>query len=123
MRSPLRLYGRDAELAALASLLELLWRGGGGALVLAAPPGLGRTALLREAAEAHRDRGPVLYAAATGAMRSVPGGGLGALLGPGRPAPTRFGRSSRVPPPQPAISRPAPGHQPRRAARPAAENC
>ncbi|MFC8699785.1 helix-turn-helix transcriptional regulator [Streptomyces parvus] len=83
VRSPLRLYGRDAELAALESLLELSWRGGGGALVLIAPPGLGRTALLREAAEAHRDRGPVLYAAATGAMRPVPGGGLGALLGPG----------------------------------------
>lgn len=81
MRSPLRLYGRDAELATLEGLLELLRRGDGGALVLAAPPGLGRTALLRAAAEAHRDRGPVLYATATGAMRAVPGGGLGALLG------------------------------------------
>lgn len=81
MRSPLRLYGRDAELATLEGLLELLRRGDGGALVLAAPPGLGRTALLRAAAEAHQDRGPVLYATATGAMRAVPGGGLGALLG------------------------------------------
>ncbi|MFI6552240.1 AAA family ATPase [Streptomyces griseus] len=81
VRSPLRLYGRDAELATLEGLLELLRRGDGGALVLAAPPGLGRTALLRAAAEAHRDRGPVLYATATGAMRAVPGGGLGALLG------------------------------------------
>ncbi|NEB37167.1 ATP-binding protein, partial [Streptomyces sp. SID14515] len=82
MRSPLRLYGRDDELATLESLLELSRRGGGGALVLAAPPGLGRTALLREAADAHRDRGPVLYATAATAMRSVRYGGLHALLGP-----------------------------------------
>ncbi|MFI7288109.1 LuxR C-terminal-related transcriptional regulator [Streptomyces anulatus] len=79
--SPLRLYGRDDELAALDSLLAHLWRGDGGALVLAAPPGLGRTALLRAAADAHRDRGPVLYATAA-AERAAPGGGPGALLGP-----------------------------------------
>ncbi|MFI0932488.1 LuxR C-terminal-related transcriptional regulator [Streptomyces sp. NPDC021019] len=80
--SPLRLYGRDDELAALRSLLELLWRGEGGALVLAAPPGLGRTALLRAAADAHRGRGPVLYATAASTGRSVPGGGPVAPLGP-----------------------------------------
>ncbi|MFH9293247.1 LuxR C-terminal-related transcriptional regulator [Streptomyces sp. NPDC017520] len=80
--SPLRLYGRDDELAALESLLELLWRGDGGALVLAAPPGLGRTALLRAAADAHRGRGPVLYATAASTGRSVPGGGPVAPLGP-----------------------------------------
>ncbi|MEU4174416.1 LuxR C-terminal-related transcriptional regulator [Streptomyces sp. NPDC026589] len=80
--SPLRLYGRDDELATLKSLLELLWRGDGGALVLAAPPGLGRTALLRAAADAHRDRGPVLYATAASAGRPAPGGGPVALLGP-----------------------------------------
>ncbi|MEU5285929.1 LuxR C-terminal-related transcriptional regulator [Streptomyces sp. NPDC020755] len=82
VRSPLRLYGRDDELATLESLLELLWRGDGGALVLAAPPGLGRTALLRAAADAHRDRGPVLYATAGSAGRSMPGGGPDPLLGP-----------------------------------------
>ncbi|MFJ9886720.1 LuxR C-terminal-related transcriptional regulator [Streptomyces sp. NPDC091287] len=82
VRSPLRLYGRDDELATLESLLKLLWRGDGGALVLAAPPGLGRTALLRAAADAHRDRGPVLYATAASTGRSVPGGGPVALLGP-----------------------------------------
>ncbi|MBT2900701.1 ATP-binding protein, partial [Streptomyces sp. McG3] len=82
VRSPLRLYGRDDELATLESLLEQLWRGGGGALVLAAPPGLGRTALLRAAADAHRDRGPVLYATAASTGRSVPGGGPVELLGP-----------------------------------------
>lgn len=50
--------------------------------MLAAPPGLGRTALLRAAADAHRDRGPVLYATAASAGRSVPGGGPVAPLGP-----------------------------------------
>ncbi|WP_143668434.1 ATP-binding protein, partial [Streptomyces sp. f150] len=83
VRSPLRLYGRDDELATLEKLLALLRRGDGGALVLAAPPGLGRTALLRAAAEAHRDRGPVLYATAAPAERAVPCSGLGALLGVG----------------------------------------
>ncbi|MFF8963504.1 AAA family ATPase [Streptomyces globisporus] len=83
VRSPLRLYGRDDELASLEKLLALLRRGDGGALVLAAPPGLGRTALLRAAAEAHRDRGPVLYATAVPAERAVPCSGLGALLGVG----------------------------------------
>ncbi|MGW0643307.1 AAA family ATPase [Streptomyces badius] len=81
VRSPLRLYGRDAELAALENLLAPLRRGDGGALVLAAPPGLGRTALLCAAADAHRDRGPVLWAVAAPADRAVPYSGLGALLG------------------------------------------
>lgn len=64
MHSPLRLYGRSGELAILDGLLARLWQGDGGALVLTAPPGLGRSALLREAAAAHRPRGPVLYATA-----------------------------------------------------------
>ncbi|NED08904.1 ATP-binding protein, partial [Streptomyces sp. SID6648] len=81
MRSPLRLYGRDDELATLENLLTLLRRGDGGALVLAAPPGLGRTALLRAAAEIHRDRGPVLWATAVSSERAVPHSGLRALLG------------------------------------------
>ncbi|MFJ7328666.1 LuxR C-terminal-related transcriptional regulator [Streptomyces cyaneofuscatus] len=62
VHSPLRLYGRSGELAILEGLLARLWQGGGSALVLAAPPGLGRTALLHEAAAAHRPRGPVLHA-------------------------------------------------------------
>ncbi len=81
MRSPLRLYGRDDELATLENLLTLLRRGDGGALVLAAPPGLGRTALLRAAAETHRDRGPVLWATAASSERAVPYSGLRPLLG------------------------------------------
>lgn len=95
MRSPLRLYGRDDELATLESLLAHLWRGDGGALVLVAPPGLGRTALLRAAVDAHRDRGPVLYATATPAMRAVPCGALHALLGS---AHTSVGPSPAAPP-------------------------
>ncbi|MEV7111905.1 helix-turn-helix transcriptional regulator [Streptomyces anulatus] len=96
VRSPLRLYGRDDELAALESLLACLWRGDGGALVLVAPPGLGRTALLRAAVDAHRDRGPVLYATATPAMRAVPCGALHALLGS---AHTSVGPWPAAPPP------------------------
>ncbi|MFB8218472.1 helix-turn-helix transcriptional regulator [Streptomyces anulatus] len=95
VRSPLRLYGRDDELAALEGLLVRLWRGDGGALVLVAPPGLGRTALLRAAVDAHRDRGPVLYAAAP-APRAVPCGALHALLGS---AHTAVGPSPAAPPP------------------------
>ncbi|MFD5350063.1 AAA family ATPase, partial [Streptomyces anulatus] len=96
VRSPLRLYGRDDELATLKSLLARLWRGDGGALVLVAPPGLGRTALLRAAVDAHRDRGPVLYATATPALRAVPCGALHALLGS---APTSVGPPPAAPPP------------------------
>ncbi|OKJ13341.1 LuxR family transcriptional regulator [Streptomyces sp. TSRI0261] len=96
MRSPLRLFGRDDELATLESLLARLWRGDGGALVLVAPPGLGRTALLRAAVDAHRDRGPVLYATAAPALRAVPCGALHALLGS---AHTAVGLSPAAPPP------------------------
>ncbi|MFH9198488.1 LuxR C-terminal-related transcriptional regulator [Streptomyces anulatus] len=96
VRSPLRLYGRDDELATVESLLECLWRGDGGALVLVAPPGLGRTALLRASVDAHRDRGPVLYATGTPALRVVPCGALHALLGS---AHTSVGPSPAAPPP------------------------
>ncbi|MFD4342125.1 LuxR C-terminal-related transcriptional regulator [Streptomyces anulatus] len=96
VRSPLRLFGRDDELATLESLLARLWRGGGGALVLVAPPGLGRTALLRAAVDAQRDRGPVLYATAAPALRAVPCGALHALLGS---AHTAVGPSPAAPPP------------------------
>ncbi|WP_073217736.1 helix-turn-helix transcriptional regulator [Streptomyces sp. NBRC 110465] len=96
VRSPLRLYGREDELGTLEHLLTLLRRGVGGALVLVAPPGLGRTALLRAAAATHRARGPVLYAGAATAERAVPCGGLGALLGPGTAGagPAAFARST-----------------------------
>ncbi len=64
--------------------------------MLVAPPGLGRTALLRAAVDAHRDRGPVLYATATPAMCAVPCGALHALLGS---AHTSVGPSPTAPPP------------------------
>ncbi|MEU0158519.1 LuxR C-terminal-related transcriptional regulator [Streptomyces sp. NPDC006261] len=80
VRSPLRLYGRSGELAILEGLLARLWQGDGGALVLTAPPGLGRSALLRGAAAAHRARGPVLYATAAPGERGLPHSGLRALL-------------------------------------------
>ncbi|MDX2402178.1 LuxR C-terminal-related transcriptional regulator [Streptomyces microflavus] len=82
VHSPPRLYGRSGELAILHGMLARLRQGDGGALVLTAPPGLGRTALLREAAAAHRLRGPVLYATAAPAERALPHSGLHALLCP-----------------------------------------
>ncbi|MET8380584.1 helix-turn-helix transcriptional regulator [Streptomyces microflavus] len=82
VHSPPRLYGRSGELAILHGMLARLRQGDGGALVLTAPPGLGRTALLREAAAAHRPRGPVLYATAAPAERPLPHSGLHALLCP-----------------------------------------
>ncbi|AWZ16002.1 hypothetical protein DRB96_31340 [Streptomyces sp. ICC1] len=79
MRKPLPLYGRDSELAALDTLLSHLRHGHGSTLVLSAPPGLGRTALVRHAMDGYRD-GPVLYARAAPAERPLPYSGLHALL-------------------------------------------
>ncbi|WUT01177.1 LuxR family transcriptional regulator [Streptomyces sp. NBC_00708] len=82
MHRPLRLYGRSGELAVLDTLLTRLRRGDGGALVLTAPPGTGRTALLDHAVAAHRSpgTGPVLHTAGAPAERWVPYSGLHALL-------------------------------------------
>ncbi|MFJ4504098.1 LuxR C-terminal-related transcriptional regulator [Streptomyces sp. NPDC088864] len=81
VHSPLRLYGRSGELAVLDTLLARLREGDGGALVLTAPPGTGRTALLDHAAAHHaRHTGPVLHTTATPAERWTPHSGLHALL-------------------------------------------
>ncbi|MET7642659.1 LuxR family transcriptional regulator [Streptomyces sp. NPDC005426] len=82
VHSPLRLYGRSGELAILDTLLARLGNGDGGALVLTALPGVGRTALLDSAVAAHRDRrtGPVLAATAAPAEQGLPYSGLHALL-------------------------------------------
>ncbi|TRV79235.1 AAA family ATPase [Streptomyces sp. 130] len=89
MRSPLRLYGRSGELAALDTLLTRLRHGDGGALVLTGPPGSGRTALLAHAVAAHRDRDahPALHVAGAPDERWVPYSGLHALLCAAGPAP------------------------------------
>ncbi|MEU5718996.1 LuxR family transcriptional regulator [Streptomyces sp. NPDC020403] len=103
VHSPLRLYGRSGELAVLETLLCRLWQGDGGALVLTSPPGLGRTALLREAVTGHRDGrdGTVLYAAAAPVEQRLPYSGLHALLcsapGPLPVAPDRVLRSGITP--------------------------
>ncbi|MFJ2647693.1 AAA family ATPase [Streptomyces sp. NPDC087420] len=79
VRSSRPLYGRSGELAILGSLLDRLRAGYGGTLVLTAPPGLGRTALLDHATAAHAD-GTVLRAEAAPAERLLPYSGLHALL-------------------------------------------
>ncbi|MBO0915806.1 ATP-binding protein, partial [Streptomyces laculatispora] len=82
MHSPLRLYGRSGELAVLDTLSARLRDGDGGALVLTALPGIGRTALLDRAVAAHRERatGPVLTVTAAPAEQRLPHSGLHALL-------------------------------------------
>ncbi|WP_343242097.1 ATP-binding protein, partial [Streptomyces sp. SID9727] len=87
--SPLRLYGRSGELAALDTLLTRLCHGDGGALVLTAPPGSGRTALLAHAVAAYRARGagPALQVVGAPGERWAPYSGLHALLCAAGPAP------------------------------------
>ncbi|MFD5146938.1 LuxR C-terminal-related transcriptional regulator [Streptomyces sp. NPDC058401] len=57
--SPCRIYGRTAELAAVAALSDRLRAGHGGTLLFVAEPGLGRSALLAGAAREFTP-GPVL---------------------------------------------------------------
>lgn len=86
VRSSRPLYGRKGELAILGTLLDRLNSGHGGTLVLTAPPGLGRSALLERASAAHGD-GAVLRAEAAPAERLLPYSGLHALLCSARHAP------------------------------------
>ncbi|MET9801969.1 LuxR C-terminal-related transcriptional regulator [Streptomyces sp. NPDC006368] len=74
------IHGRSAELEAVAALFDGLRSGHGGVLLIAAEPGLGRTALLRRAAtDAGADR--ALYTRAARAERDdLPYSGLYALL-------------------------------------------
>ncbi|MER7107172.1 helix-turn-helix transcriptional regulator [Streptomyces sp. NPDC000229] len=74
-----RLFGRDAELGAVAALSERLPAGGSGVLLVAGEPGLGRTALLDRAV---RDfaAGPVLHTRAAPAERHLAHSGVHALL-------------------------------------------
>ncbi|MGX1881766.1 LuxR C-terminal-related transcriptional regulator [Streptomyces sp. NPDC055287] len=75
----LPLYGRHAELEAVAALSDRLRSGRGGALLFAAEPGLGRTALLRRAAGGF-EAGPVLHTRAVPAESRLPYSGVHALL-------------------------------------------
>ncbi|RII20341.1 putative HTH-type transcriptional regulator [Streptomyces sp. YIM 130001] len=79
VHSPLRLYGRSGELALIDGLLARHRDSTGGSLVIVAPPGLGRSALVRHAVEAQGDRS-VLYTRAVPAEAGLPYSGLHALL-------------------------------------------
>ncbi|WP_433549225.1 AAA family ATPase [Streptomyces sp. CA-294286] len=82
VRHPLRLYGRSGELAVLDGLLGRLRDGHGGALVVSAPPGQGRTALLGRALADHAELpgGAALHVTAAPSERRLPHSGLHALL-------------------------------------------
>ncbi|MFD3517472.1 LuxR C-terminal-related transcriptional regulator [Streptomyces sp. NPDC058657] len=102
VHDPPVLYGRNGEIAALDALSARLRHGHGGALVVCAPPGLGRTSLLGRAAAAHaaHPHAQLLYATAEPAERDVPHSGLHALLcsAPGPPLPAdRVPRSGSAP--------------------------
>ncbi|MFJ5225951.1 LuxR C-terminal-related transcriptional regulator [Streptomyces sp. NPDC088400] len=76
---PQRLYGRSGELAVLDAMVNRLAAGTGGTLVLTAPPGLGRSALVRHTLDRHGG-GPVLHTTAAPAERLLPYSGVHALL-------------------------------------------
>ncbi|MFJ6794882.1 LuxR C-terminal-related transcriptional regulator [Streptomyces sp. NPDC091268] len=105
--NPGRTYGRTAETAAVQALLDGLGSGRDGTLLIAAEPGLGRSALLAAAARAFRP-GPVL------SPRPLPGSprpydGVRALLcaaaeqAGGAPVPSPFepGPPTAAEPPEP----------------------
>ncbi|WP_062344784.1 ATP-binding protein [Herbidospora yilanensis] len=78
------LVGRDPELARLSGLLHGV-RDGGGSLVVRGEPGIGKSALLAEAADAGRAAGlRVLSTAGTQAEFHLPYAGLHRLLHPAR---------------------------------------
>ncbi|WP_245001491.1 helix-turn-helix transcriptional regulator [Streptomyces alfalfae] len=82
--TPFRTAGRSARLRAVDALSDGVHAGRGGALVLAAAPGLGRTALLAHAARAFRSRHPsgagtVLSTRAVPAESLIPYSGLHSL--------------------------------------------
>lgn len=78
---PLRIYGRSAQLHAVDSLLAGVRDGRGGALVVAAAPGLGRTTLLAHAARSFRSlrAGTVLSTRAVPAESLIPYSGVHSL--------------------------------------------
>lgn len=77
--SPLRAFGRSAELEDVKALTDRLRSGRGGSLLIAAEPGLGRTALLAHAAHEFT-AGTVLRPRTAPAESRLPYGGVHALL-------------------------------------------
>jgi DNA-binding CsgD family transcriptional regulator len=75
----MRLYGRDAELAALDDLLDRARGGSSGALVLRGDPGIGKTTLLAKAIE-RADGFQVIHAAGVEEEAELPYAGLHLLL-------------------------------------------
>ncbi|WP_300017020.1 LuxR family transcriptional regulator [Pseudonocardia sp.] len=77
VRATWPLIGRDTEMATLAAALD----GSAAGVVVAGPPGVGRTRLAREAVDLARARGrPVHRAAASAAAAALPLGALAHLL-------------------------------------------
>jgi DNA-binding CsgD family transcriptional regulator len=77
----MRLYGRDAELAALGDLLDRARKGASGALVVRGDAGIGKTALLTEATS-RADGFRILRAAGVEEEAGLPFAGLHLLLRP-----------------------------------------
>ncbi|WP_228983925.1 LuxR family transcriptional regulator [Streptomyces sp. DH12] len=75
---PRGVRGREEELRSVDAVLEGARHGGGGVLVVAAAPGLGRSALL-DAGAAAFDAGPAVCVRGTPGGSRVPGGGVRAL--------------------------------------------
>ncbi|MCT2594338.1 LuxR C-terminal-related transcriptional regulator [Streptomyces sp. N2-109] len=93
--SPPRMYGRSAETGTVEALAARLADGEGGALLLSARPGLGRSALLAHAAAfASRSGGLVLHTRGTPAESRLRYAGLHALLCGAPP------RARAAPPPE-----------------------
>lgn len=84
--STVRLYGRDAELEAVATVLETARGGGSAAMVLRGEPGIGKSALLDHAAAA-ADGLRVLRGAGIEVEAELPFAGLQLLLRPIRTMP------------------------------------
>src|SRR5579863_9944191 len=77
----MRLYGRDADLAALSELLDRARAGASAALVLRGEPGIGKTALVSELI-ARADGFRVLRGAGIEEESGLPFAGLHLLLRP-----------------------------------------
>ena len=96
------LYGRDAERAEIGALLEAARDSRSGALVLRGEPGIGKTALLRDARDRAEDM-HVLTARGVESESDLPFAALDQLL---RPA---LDQLEQLPPPQAAALRGALG--------------